>query len=122
MREQRRDPLGGPAALVGLIDPAQRLEGERFGLNARQVEILSIATPKRDYYAQTARGNRLFELGLGPIALALCGASDPATYARIDSLLADGEDEFAARFLAVSGLPWAADLLASFPATPQPQE
>ena len=38
---------------------------ERFGLNARQIEILSRATPKRDYYCQSRRGNRLFELGLG---------------------------------------------------------
>lgn len=37
---------------------------ERFGLNARQIEILSRATPKRDYYCQSRRGNRLFELGL----------------------------------------------------------
>jgi hypothetical protein len=38
---------------------------ERFGLNDRQIEILSRATPKRDYYCQSRRGNRLFELGLG---------------------------------------------------------
>ena len=36
----------------------------RFGLNDRQIEILSRATPKRDYYCQSRRGNRLFELGL----------------------------------------------------------
>src|SRR3546814_3965504 len=32
---------------------------ERFGLNDRQIEILSRATPKRDYYCQSRRGNRL---------------------------------------------------------------
>ena len=53
------------------LEPQARAVYERFGLNARQIEILSIAAPKRDYYAQTARGNRLFELGLGPVALAL---------------------------------------------------
>ena len=42
---------------------------ERFRLNARQIEILSRATPKRDYYCQSRRGNRLFELGLGEVAL-----------------------------------------------------
>ena len=36
----------------------------RFGLNDRQIEILSRSTPKRDYYCQSRRGNRLFELGL----------------------------------------------------------
>ncbi|MFP5454329.1 MAG: conjugal transfer protein TrbE, partial [Alphaproteobacteria bacterium] len=40
---------------------------ERFGLNDRQIEILSRATPKRDYYCQSRRGNRLFELGLGDV-------------------------------------------------------
>jgi hypothetical protein len=33
------------------------------------------ATPKRDYYCQSRRGNRLFELGLSEVALALCAAS-----------------------------------------------
>ena len=55
------------------IEPQARTVYERFGLNARQIEIIARAAPKRDYYAQTARGNRLFELGLGAVALALCG-------------------------------------------------
>ncbi|HEX7693561.1 MAG TPA: hypothetical protein VF409_03675, partial [Sphingomonas sp.] len=57
------------------------------------------------------RGNRLFELGLGPIALALCGASDPASQERIDALLAEGDADFAARFLTAADLGWAAALL-----------
>jgi type IV secretion system protein VirB4 len=104
------------------LEPQSRAAYERFGLNARQVELIGRATPKRHYYLQSARGNRLFELGLGPVALALCGASDPATQARIDGLLADGDGDFAARFLSASGLPWAADLLARFPPIPQPKE
>ena len=104
------------------IEPQSREAYERFGLNDRQIELVSRATPKRQYYLQSARGNRLFELGLGPIALALCGASDPATQARIDAMIAEGgAAEFAARFLADSGLDWAAELLADFPA-PQAQE
>ena len=46
----------------------------RFGLNDRQIEILARATPKRDYYCQSRRGNRLFELGLGEVALAFVAA------------------------------------------------
>jgi type IV secretion system protein VirB4 len=103
-------------------EPQSRAAYERFGLNARQVELIARATPKRHYYLQSARGNRLFELGLGPVALALCGASDPAIQSRIDGLLADGEGEFAGRFLAACGLSWAADCLARFPAVPQPKE
>lgn len=104
------------------IEPQSREAYVRFGLNERQIELVSRATPKRHYYLQSARGNRLFELGLGPIALALCGASDPATQARIDAMLAEGgHAEFAARFLADRGLDWAAELLATFPG-PQEKE
>ena len=88
----------------------------RFGLNDRQIELIARATPKRQYYLQSARGNRLFELGLGPVALALCGSSDPAAQKRIDAILADhGRDCFAQAFLRDAGLNWAADLAAEFP-------
>jgi type IV secretion/conjugal transfer VirB4 family ATPase len=104
------------------IEPQGREAYERFGLNDRQIELVSRATPKRQYYLQSARGNRLFELGLGPVALALCGASDPASQERIDALLAEhGADGFAARLLSRLGLDWAADFLADFP-VPQAQE
>ncbi|RHW16865.1 conjugal transfer protein TrbE [Sphingomonas gilva] len=105
------------------IEPQSRAAYERFGLNDRQIELVSRATPKRQYYLQSARGNRLFELGLGPVALALCGASDPATQTRIDALLAEhGQGDFARRFLSDAGLDWAAGLLADFPNSPAPQE
>lgn len=90
----------------------------RFGLNDRQIELIARATPKRHYYLQSARGNRLFELGLGPIALALCGSSAPAAQARIDAILAEhGRGRFAEAFLRDAGLDWAADLAADFPAS-----
>ncbi len=97
-------------------EPQSHAAYERFGLNARQVELIGRAAPKRHYYLQSARGNRLFELGLGPVALALCGASGPAAQACIDTLLSDesGQD-FAARFLRAAGLDWAAALAADFP-------
>jgi type IV secretion/conjugal transfer VirB4 family ATPase len=99
------------------IEPQSRDAYERFGLNDRQIELVSRATPKRQYYLQSARGNRLFELGLGPIALALCGAADPASQARIDAMIAEGgQADFAARFLVGAGLDWAADILPDFPA------
>jgi type IV secretion system protein VirB4 len=105
------------------IEPQSRAAYERFGLNDRQIELVSRATPKRQYYLQSARGNRLFELGLGPIALALCGSSDPAVQARIDAMLAEhGVDHFAARFLESAGLDWAAPLLAGFSLQTSPKE
>ncbi len=90
----------------------------RFGLNDRQIEILSQATPKRDYYCQSRRGNRLFELGLGEVALAFCAASAKTDQLAIAELLTRcGAGGFAAAWLRHRGLPWAADLVAP----PQPQ-
>ncbi len=98
------------------VEPQSEAAYARFGFNARQTELIARATPKRQYYLQSARGNRLFELGLGPVALALCGASDPETQKRIDAILAEhGHGQFAAHFLRAAGLDWAADLLADFP-------
>jgi type IV secretion system protein TrbE len=84
----------------------------RFGLNDRQIEILAEATPKRDYYCQSRRGNRLFDLGLGEIALAFTATSsktDQQAIARV--LAAQDRDGFAAAWLRDRGLAWAADLI-----------
>jgi type IV secretion/conjugal transfer VirB4 family ATPase len=75
---------------------------EGFGLNAQQLQIVAGATPKREYYYQSSAGNRLFELGLGPIALAAVGASSPGDQARIDAVLAGG-GSFAADFYRAQG-------------------
>ncbi|TIS67987.1 MAG: conjugal transfer protein TrbE, partial [Mesorhizobium sp.] len=98
------------------VEPQARTAYERFGLSERQIELIARATPKRQYYLQSRRGNRLFELGLGPIALALCGASDPATQTLIDRILSeDGQGSFASQFLIARGLDWAGELLKQFP-------
>ncbi len=99
------------------IEPQGRAAYERFGLNDRQIELIARATAKRHYYLQSRRGNRLFELTLGPVALALCGASSPADQQRIDRALAQRRSDFAAAYLADAGLGWAADLLG--PLTPE---
>jgi type IV secretion system protein VirB4 len=98
------------------IEPQARIAYERFGLNERQIELIARATPKRHYYLQSRRGNRLFELALGPVALAFCGASSPADHTLIDRVLTEhGSDHFIAAFLEASGLDWAAALLGDFP-------
>jgi type IV secretion system protein VirB4 len=94
------------------IEPQITAIYRRFGLNDRQIEILARATPKRDYYCQSPRGNRLFELGLGEIALALTAASAKSDQALIARVLQDfGRDGFLAGWLAARGIPWAADLI-----------
>jgi type IV secretion system protein VirB4 len=94
------------------IEPQSRIAYERFGLNERQIQLIASAMPKRDYYLQSRHGNRLFELGLGPLTLAICGASSPSDQALIERLQRECSDQFAAAFLRAHGLDWAADLIA----------
>jgi len=94
------------------IEPQITAIYRRFGLNDRQIEILARATPKRDYYCQSRRGNRLFELGLGEVALALTAASSKSDQALIERILAEhGREGFLAGWLPVRGAAWAADLI-----------
>jgi type IV secretion system protein VirB4 len=94
------------------IEPQITAIYRRFGLNDRQIEILARATSKRDYYCQSRRGNRLFELGLGEVALAFCAASSKTDQATIARVLAEhGRDGFMAAWLRLRGAGWAADLI-----------
>ncbi|WP_108522658.1 conjugal transfer protein TrbE [Bradyrhizobium algeriense] len=94
------------------IEPQISAIYQRFGLNDRQIEILACATPKRDYYCQSRRGNRLFELGLEEFALAFTAASSKSDQAMIERVLAEhGREGFVTGWLAARGLGWAADLI-----------
>ena len=94
------------------VEPQITAIYRRFGLNDRQIEILARATPKRDYYCQSRRGNRLFELGLSDVALALCAASSKQHQAMIADVHArSGTEGFLAEWLAANRLDWAADLI-----------
>jgi type IV secretion system protein TrbE len=94
------------------IEPQITAVYRQFGLNDRQIEIISRATPKRDYYCQSRRGNRLFELGLGEAALAFTAASSKSDQATIADLLAvHGAGGFAAAWLRHKEIAWAAELL-----------
>src|SRR5712672_2173939 len=94
------------------IEPQITAVYRRFGLNDRQIEILARATPKRDYYCQSRRGNRLFELGLGEVALAFTAASSKADQALIEQVRAEGgRDNFVPGWLKARDVAWAADLI-----------
>ncbi len=99
------------------IEPQITAIYRRFGLNDRQIEILARATPKRDYYCQSRRGNRLFELGLGRVALAFTAASSKSDQADIKQILQEhGREGFVAAWLKHRGLAWAADIIPDLPA------
>jgi type IV secretion system protein VirB4 len=94
------------------IEPQITAIYRRFGLNDRQIEIIARAMPKRDYYCQSRRGNRLFELGLSEVALALCAASSKTDQAAIARVTAEhGTDGFLDAWLRHRGVGWAADLI-----------
>jgi type IV secretion system protein VirB4 len=101
-------------------EPQIRTIYEGFGLNARQIALVAQATPKRDYYYQSRMGNRIFDLDLGPVALAFASTSTQEHQRAIDAVIARvGPAGFASAWLRHRGLDWAADLVPSFPS---PQE
>ena len=94
------------------IEPQIMAIYRRFGLNGRQIEILARATPKRDYYCQSRRGNRLFELGLGEVALAFTATSSKADQLLIEQVIIDhGRDGFVSGWLTARDVAWATDLI-----------
>jgi type IV secretion system protein VirB4 len=100
--------LPNPRARESVIHAAY----SSFGLNGRQIDIIASMTPKQEYYYQSPLGNRIFDLRLGEIALAFCGASSPQDHRLIDKILSEASNEsFARQLLAAKGLDWAAALI-----------
>ena len=106
------------------IEPQITAIYQRFGLNDRQIEILARATPKRDYYCQSRRGNRLFELGLSEVGLALAATSSKTDQSEIARVVAEhGREGFLAAWLRLRGAEWAADLIPDLTnLIPQPEK
>ncbi|MBU2762380.1 TraG/VirB4 family ATPase [Acidithiobacillus caldus] len=73
---------------------------ESFGLVDRQIELLQMATPKREYYVSSPDGQRLVSFAFGPVALAFCGVSDPRDVKRVAELKAQYGDEWRRLWLA----------------------
>ena len=67
-------------------DPETSATYERMGLNSRQIDIIASAQPKRDYYYVSEKGQRLYQLALGPKALAFVGKTDLDSIDRIKVL------------------------------------
>jgi type IV secretion system protein VirB4 len=76
----------------------------RMGLNERQIEILATAVQQRDYYYVSELGRRLFELALGPLALAFVGSTDKESIARIRELEMKHGNGWVLAWLALKGL------------------
>jgi len=57
-----------------------------IGLSSREIELLTYATGKRDYFFISPAGRRLFQLELGPVALAFVAASGQSDRTAIKEL------------------------------------
>jgi type IV secretion system protein TrbE len=75
-----------------------------MGLNNRQIEILAGAIPKRQYYFVSEQGRRLYELALGPLALAFVGATDLDSINAIKKLEATFGDQWVEEWLKSRGV------------------
>jgi len=59
-----------------------------FGLNEREIGILKNGQYKRQYYYKSPIGRRVFELGLGPLALSFVAVSDKEDLAQVRQMIA----------------------------------
>ena len=103
------------------FEPQQRATYERFGLNQTEIGLIATAQRKRDYYYASPKGRRVFDLSLGPVALAFCAASDPATCELVRRLETDKASEpFWRRFLRARRLSWVLDAIDEPDLAPSP--
>ena len=57
-----------------------------FGLDDKQIELLTTATQKQDYYIRSPLGSRKVSFVLGPVALAFCAVDDLRDIKRVQKL------------------------------------
>lgn len=76
----------------------------RFGLNSREIERLAMATPKREYYYKSPLGSRLFELGLGQLALSYTAVASPEDQLAAMKIMREvGKERFNQEWLRLRG-------------------
>ena len=103
-----------PTLIYGANEAAQKHGTDRqpgpadlyasFGLSWTQREILRTATPKLDYYLSQGENHRLIRFGLGPLTLALAGATSEDEVRRVRALIAQHGDEWLAHHLQHKGI------------------
>ncbi len=92
--------------------PGAREFYERMGFNERQIEIIAASTPKQEYYVTSPEGRRLFDMALGPLALAFTGATGKDDLKRIRALYHDYGRDWSIEWLKLKGITDAETLLA----------
>ena len=90
------------------LSPAMSEAYQKVGLSTAEVQILAKAQKKRDYYYRSVKGRRLFQLGLGPAALAFVGMSSEADHRFLDHVVATRPaSEYALALLERREIAWA---------------
>jgi type IV secretion system protein VirB4 len=87
--------------------PGPRDLYEAMGLNETQIEIIRTATKKRHYYLVSPEGRRLFDLGLGPIALSFAGISSKDQVAHLRGLVERAGERWPFAWLEDQGVEYA---------------
>jgi type IV secretion system protein VirB4 len=83
---------------------------EAIGLSPEKIAVIGAAIRRRQYIYDSKKGFAVFELGLGDLGLALCGASSVDDHRMIDRVLAAaGPERFLSAWLEARGLQWAAE-------------
>ena len=77
---------------------------ELLGLNEREIDLLSQAVVKRDYYYKSPLGRRVFSFGFGPVALAFIGASGQKDLRMARDLVLQHGPEWPSHWLRSRGL------------------
>jgi type IV secretion system protein VirB4 len=94
------------------LTPAMTVAYQAVGLTTAEIDILAKAQKKRDYYYRSVKGRRVFQLGLGPAALAFVGASSEADQRFLDAMIASRPaSEYASAILERRGVTWAVEAL-----------
>lgn len=75
-----------------------------LGLNAREIDLISRITPKKDYYFRNPEGRRLFDLKLGQFALSFVGAAGKKDLEKIRELQKIHGQEWVSYWLKLRGI------------------
>lgn len=66
-----------------------------FGLNDRELQIVSTLKPKKEYYYKSEAGSRVFDLTLSPVELAFLAATSTKDQQKVNALQKLSPEEFA---------------------------
>src|SRR5208282_460041 len=84
-------------------NPQTRELYRKFGLSDRQIDIISEAAPKRDYFYVSPLGRRLFQFAVGPASLAFIGAGSKEDVLTARRLIAQFGERWPAEWLRARG-------------------